>query len=1165
MRNTKRTFGLGTTFILITITLFLISLGVGVQIQTSNASFSEQADNTNPIISVETAPPIPDNPIADLISISAADSDGYATVSGKAGSVAANAYVGIVNLNTRSVITTTADAQGAFLTAPIFAPPGAWLQVKHDLDGERVQALWRQAKDKKFDATIGQYNGAPGTILRAGELPGRQENIQEFAIVGAFFTETDSDWAGWGITGTLELPPGTDTSSFNVQAGDVITITANLRVTSPSYSCSPPIPYNISSDINFQQLFNPEGRAMPWGTWFSSHLFTPTGLPIEHEAGAIGRGVSSNNTFTNLMCSGDHSFRGTMTAVFEIPLGTPDGVYIPEIFLRGDFPSTDLPFSPVWFHSPDSDTLPPLTVGSPAQPRLPLTVLSDYPVNGHRGVGALEDVRQYSMPTRTLFPPHRVVIPRLAARSGEPITYSLEPGSNWISATDRRLPNRPHLPILFPSGELLIEVIKPNGYTLLGPVPIQQSSMRTPTTRGGDELQEGTGHVGDILHFDTLDPAFDYEFDQYGDHTLFVNGHVQDIYGNSYSLKSTFEFTVAQVLDLDPGQLPTTPYVQGDYFSPGMHIFPPVPAWVSIAVTHLPDSNPENSLTHIFEGQANRYGYFHPPLGDTFQFTEPGEFRVDIMAEYMAPDNNLWVGTMTWGNVVENSNPLLIAHGRRGMDYHGDLDDTAPIWFTNEQLLEKDLLGIENYYPYFSGDIHWGNEDPTGGDAGDSIHSIITIEDTTGEKKFYNILRENIDRSRSCFRWPPDNCDAAGLEDRISINEAPLFITTYSGVDPVAAPEQIDLFSYWYGSSERPDVHVREIISEDGMGTAYWRFNDTYGLQLGEPADGDQPGDLKWEFGGAVLRTITDTFPINEYAIYSSLWVLLPHGCDEFGCARVTAPFRNPGSVSIDGGPILTLLDKEINVLFLPKGVRPGDILELGDTISFSGHVGPPLDSRVEVTITSPSGKTHSAVWHANKIGWLYNPDFDFPAEESGRWTVEVFVEHDRNLAYAPAPTKNNTGTVLGTQGQYEFYVVAPDSPEFWIESPEPGFLPWPRDHIEPIPIVGRVPLGTSRVYYTIHDKGIVMGQGALTPNPAGEFTFVYDPEALHQDFPMLSLTSHEGRWRGLADEVTIHFFADSDSQPRAASVVLIGEQVFLRRDFIPPRSLIYLPLTKKE
>ena len=62
------------------------------------------------------------------------------------------------------------------------------------------------------------------------------------------------------------------------------------------------------------------------------------------------------------------------------------------------------------------------------------------------------------------------------------------------------------------------------------------------------------------------------------------------------------------------------------------------------------------------------------------------------------------------------------------------------------------------------------------------------------------------------------------------------------------------MWGYWYGSSERPDVHVREIISEDGMGTAYWRFNDTYGYQIGEPADGDQPGDMKWEFGGVVLE-----------------------------------------------------------------------------------------------------------------------------------------------------------------------------------------------------------------------------------------------------------------------------------------------------------------------
>ena len=114
----------------------------------------------------------------------------------------------------------------------------------------------------------------------------------------------------------------------------------------------------------------------------------------------------------------------------------------------------------------------------------------------------------------------------------------------------------------------------------------------------------------------------------------------------------------------------------------------------------------------------------------------------------------------------------------------------------------------------------------------------------------------------------------AGLEKRLAVHEAPLFITTSSGIDAAVSPEGIDQFAYWYGSSERPDVRVREIISEDNMGTAYWRFNDTYGYQIGESAEGDLPGDLKWEFGGAVFRAPAQG--TNEYAIYSSLWTLLP-------------------------------------------------------------------------------------------------------------------------------------------------------------------------------------------------------------------------------------------------------------------------------------------------
>jgi hypothetical protein len=233
-------------------------------------------------------------------------------------------------------------------------------------------------------------------------------------------------------------------------------------------------------------------------------------------------------------------------------------------------------------------------------------------------------------------------------------------------------------------------------------------------------------------------------------------------------------------------------------------------------------------------------------------------------------------------------------------------------------------------------------------------------------------------------------------------------------------------------------------------------------------------------------------------------------------------------------------------MLFLPKGVRPGDVLEIGDTVAFSGHVGPPLDSQVEVTITSPSGAKRNRTLHANKIGWLYDPTFDFAAGEAGRWTVDVFVEHDRPyIGSGLVPDEHNTGTVLGTTGQYEFYVVGPDSSRLFLIDPPSGFITWPNQNIEPIVIRGLAPRGTTAVHYTIHDKGVVMGLGSLIPDSNGLFSLSYDARALNKDFPMLSLTAHEGRREGLADEVTIQFLA-AGSEPQANSVTLIGEELFV-------------------
>ena len=246
-------------------------------------------------------------------------------------------------------------------------------------------------------------------------------------------------------------------------------------------------------------------------------------------------------------------------------------------------------------------------------------------------------------------------------------------------------------------------------------------------------------------------------------------------------------------------------------------------------------------------------------------------------------------------------------------------------------------------------------------------------------------------------------------------------------------------------------------------------------------------------------------------------------------------------------------------MLFLPKGVRPGDVLEVEDTIAFCGHVGPPLDSRVSVTITSPSDVQRERTWYANKIGWLYDPSFDFLADEPGRWTVDVSVVHDRPyVGNGVIPQSHNTGTVLGTTGRYEFYVVESEAHDLVITSPQAGFISWPSNKVAPIHIRGIGPAGTSSVYYTIHDKGVVMGQGSVTPDASGAFTVTYDAVALHDDFPMLSLNAHEGRWEGLADEVAINLLAVGSPQAAANTVTLIGEEVFVENEL---DFRLYLPV----
>lgn len=1087
-------------------------------------------------------------PIAALISVGPPDNEGYAVVTGAAGAVPPLAAVMVVNQNASNLAVTASDVTGAFTTTT-YAPPGSSLLIKYDPGGKLVTALWDRSLTSDKENAM-NFQSLPGTSIRVGE--GGWPSINLVGQLGW--------WAAWSLTGTMQTSGGNP----SVLPGDTVTVTGRLVATSPAMSCTGTPTYVLQAGASLGSLFDENGRALPPGRWFASYLFTPTGLPIEHEVTMVQTEAGSQVQFSQPSCVTAHAFQVELTVTLHIPADLPTGTYQPVLGVTGDVPVDDtVPSIVVWHHELFQCALPLLRVGDAAPPHIPWVLLGDYAVNGLRGAAALEDQDSYAQPTRIRTAPDVLIIPRLDEQTGAPIRYHLEPGSVWLSSADRRAPPAPAVLLDLPGGELITEVQKPDGsMDTLGPAPILQWSIRTPSLPDGTQLAEGTGHIAETFHLATLDDQFAYGFAQYGLHTIRLYGSVPDVNGNVYPIQGTYQVMVARVLDLDPGELPTTPYEVGDAFAPGLHIYPAVPAEVTIDVAHHAYSSEDATQTYHQTGQANRFGYFQLAATDPdLVFAAPGEFRVDITARYQDPDGTLWAGATTWGGVVADDTALIEAHGRRGMDYKSTTVDDMPAWFLQSSLTPE-KVGIENYYPYFSGDILWASEVPTLS-GGDSLHTAITLRDLTGPSAtIYNLLRTHYPQGRTGLRRPPTDGSSAGLEKRIAIGEAPVFIATNSGVDPVLDPSDTALWGYWYGSSERPDVHVREIISEDNLGTAYWRYNDTYGYQIGEPADGDQPGDIKWNLGGLVLRTASETNPVRQYAIYGSFWVLLPHD-DPLG-VRVTPPFQYAAG-GLNGGPILTLLGREIDMLFLPRGVRPGDVLQTGDTVSLSGHVGPPLNSRVDVTITSPSGIAHTGSWHANKIGWLYDPAFDFAADETGRWTVDVLVTHDR--PYLPTgltPTSHNTGTVLGTSGRFEFYVVQPDSRRLDVSSPEAGLLDWAApgtdNRIQPIPIRGVAPAGTSAIHYTIHDKGIVMGQGTILPDSAGAFELVYDPETLHETFSMLSLTAHEGRYAGLADEVTISLLAVGSGPPRANQVTLIGEQVFVRNDPVETRS-VHLPL----
>ncbi len=1077
-------------------------------------------------VSRDPMPFVPDNPPkAALINISPPTEDGEVTLTGVAGSVPPQSEVVAFTLETGHFTTAQATTSGSFTTT-LFAPTGTSVLIKADPVGTSVaEFLYHQL----FETGVkpeGYLSSLPGTILRVADPPSAGISI---GGAGRIASDSLPAWTFGGSIMTETLSPG-----------DPLQIQGTVRVDSPALLGIDTL--RVGSHLCLNRLSDTDGSILlRWNSLVSTFL-TPTGLPIERPPRFWDDGLCQGQDVPLVKTAATQA-EAEVDLTLALPSDFPVGYYRP--FLGFDFP--DMPAE----HPPSrlfagglrrnferNVDLPIIKVGSPAAPRLDWPLLLDTLSNGSRGVVAMEDIDRFGVAQRILTTSETLVIPRLEASSGKPLTYRLEPFVPTVSlvgASFGGLPNPPRIPFRFPSGSLTVRIRHPNEREIvLGPAPFVQSRSKSLVSEEGIPLDAGGGHITDAYQLSTMDPRFKVTFAQDGLHVITVEGSIDDIWGNTWTGGGTYEVYVGRVLALDTAVLPGTHFEVGDGFNPGLVISPPMTAEVEVRLQHTPHSDIDELEERVIRGHTNRFGYFQP-AGNSVVFDQPGEYRVDIMATGRDERGQLWMGSRTWGGVVAPVNPTIVAHGRRGIDAQ---DTIGPQWFFLDQIPDNGEA-IHVHFPFQSGDVTWVEER-------ESSTPLVTFHDPS--RHLTELLKQRglgHEGDPRVHLQPPGS-----FVERVAVGEAPLFSSRPDRRDPHLDPTKVDLWAYSYRSVQRPLVRVREEIGEENFESLYWRFNDRYANQIGVGAHGDLPGEFKFQYGAAVLYG--SALDQSHYAIYGSLFVLVPD--DDPDGTRTFPPFQGNGG-GPSGGPLFTLKGEDIDLFIHLTGIRPGSVLETGNTFALVGAIGPTLPAQVTYTVTAPDGTQRRFSGWANEIGYYYEPEDNFIVDQQGQYTIDLQVTYDGSTSAGQVTSPFPQGDVLGTaRGRFSVYVVSPHSVPLTVDMPRHDFLTAPADFT----VTASAPAGLTLTegHMTALIPGVVLEDGSLSVRNNG-LTYDYDPVGLAAGVPILDV-ERNGQ-PVAADVVTVSLFGqgtDSEGQPSyAARVVTLHGPEFLNLTPVAPGS----------
>jgi hypothetical protein len=874
---------------------------------------------------------------------------------------------------------------------------------------------------------------------------------------------------------------------------------------------------------------------------FTSTILTPTGLPIvPGTSNAMGIFFDDCSEVPLDWSQEQGKFVADFSCDTRVGIDTPDlkaapptGTYV--MWLALHFPGTHIETMEQlqtekrlrMGSNPDIVSLATVTVGSPKPVRLATTLFADLLQEGTRGgVVAHEDAGRLAISPR-IITNHDPVIPRLDPY-GDSLRHRLDPYVPLFGMTDRAPPAVPFIEFDFSNSDVQITVDRPDGRTdVLGPAPLAVTGVQTPILPGRNQIAAGGGHIGEIPQLLAKKNAFEYRFPLDGDYVVRLAGHVADANGQTFEIAGTYDLTVANSLDVETLLLPGTPFEVGDSLPIGLQVYPGVPAEINLTVTHVGADNVIHKREYL--GVANSNGYWDGE-GQFYVFDTPGEYRVDVEARYTGEDGALWVGRMTYGSAVATPDGPIIAHGRRGKD---GLDHIPPPWGFGVDFSADGHL----QFPFFTGDILWGIEVPEpnreNGDTelgpGDSVITSLSFQAVDIEHPLVVRAMKQVESRDGQWR---------NYEELVQAGQIPLLTTVELNPDGRSEffegfrPEDFSLLAYTYSSAQRPGVRVREMIAGDDMGTAYWRFSDAYHMQSGNsPHDGDKPGDFKFLYGATVIRDIE--LKEGVFAIYGSGWVLARD--DDPQGSRFMPPFQgNAGGPN--GGPLFSVHGRDVDMFFLPLGVRPGSVHEVGDVFRMSGSVMPTLPSRVEYIVKSPDGSTHTLGGRANAVGYFYDPADDFILDQPGLWTVELMVTHDGMTSAGPVQAPYPSGGPLTPDGHsFTFVVTDSDTHKLGIVTDLARIKPtnWygtiQQAHFEAL-----LPQGWTgeTAYLTVTMPGIVLVDSDVQIENRA-IRWLLKGEEMNQ------LANNFDYDTGLADTITVTFYAEEQSGRQAAGTIV--------------------------